>query len=71
MSATKPSMFREPKTPWIGPNRATFPWMPSTLIGTSSRMPATTSRASETPRSTRMTSPNARTIWIVSRISAM
>src|SRR5215207_6909843 len=45
--------------------------MPSTLIGMSRRIPETTSRASETPRSTRMTSPNARTIWIVSRINAM
>jgi hypothetical protein len=33
-------------------------------------MPESTSMASETLRSTRITSPNARTIWIVSRMSA-
>ena len=49
MSATKPSMLRDPKMPWMGPSCARSPWMPRIAIGASSRMPESTSSASETP----------------------
>ena len=70
MSATKPSRLRDPKMPWMGPSSARSPWMPRIVIGTSRRMPESTSSAIEAPSSTRITSPNARTIWIVSRMRA-
>ena len=44
--------------------------MPRTVIGTSSSTPESTSSAIEVASSTRITSPNARTIWMVSRMSA-
>ena len=49
MRATNPSMLRDPKRPWMGPSCARSPWMPRIVIGTSSRMPESTSSASETP----------------------
>ena len=69
--ASRPSWLRLPMMPWIGPSRSKSPWMSRNGMGLSIRTPAKISRAIETMRSARKTSPKARTIWIVSRTSEM
>ncbi len=66
-TAMKPSMFRVPKMPWIGPPVARSPEMPSAENGVSSSTPDMISSASEMTSSHRSVSPIARTVWSVSR----